>query len=170
MPGFSNRTVLGLSKESGYLDFQFISTASVIAFGFTLSFFFPEHLHCCYIDFHCSYLYNYYNSSPTLCIIKCWDWFSISHWVSGISYWDLIKFPYFCEYHLKEGLGGERQGEDRVTLPTSLLSIFIDKLVTSIINSLGHWWNFNNKGELLQGKKFNTQPIRDLPRLGMITY
>jgi hypothetical protein len=27
---------------------------------------------CCYIDFHCSYLYNYYNSSRPLCI-KCWD-------------------------------------------------------------------------------------------------
>ncbi len=34
--------------------------------------FFPERLHCCYIDFHCSYLYSYYNSSRTLCI-KCWD-------------------------------------------------------------------------------------------------
>ncbi len=33
-------------------------------------FFFPERLHCCYIDFHCSYLYSYYNSSRTLCI-KC---------------------------------------------------------------------------------------------------
>jgi hypothetical protein len=35
-------------------------------------FFFPESLHCCYIDFHCSYLYSYYNSSRILCI-KCWD-------------------------------------------------------------------------------------------------
>jgi len=40
--------------------------------SFTLSFFFPERLHCCYIDFHCSYLYSYCNSSRTLCI-KCWD-------------------------------------------------------------------------------------------------
>jgi hypothetical protein len=36
----------------------------------TLSFFFPERLHCCYIDFHCSYLYS--NSSRTLWM-KCWD-------------------------------------------------------------------------------------------------
>jgi hypothetical protein len=34
--------------------------------------FFPERLHCCYIDFHCSYRYSYYNSSRTLCM-KCWD-------------------------------------------------------------------------------------------------
>ncbi len=40
--------------------------------SFTVAFFFPERLHCCYIDFHCSYLYSYYNSSRTLCI-KCWD-------------------------------------------------------------------------------------------------
>ncbi len=33
--------------------------------------FFPERLHCCYIVFHCSYLYSCYNSSLTLCI-KCW--------------------------------------------------------------------------------------------------
>jgi hypothetical protein len=28
-------------------------------------------LHCCYIYFHCSYLYSYYDSSRTLCI-QCW--------------------------------------------------------------------------------------------------
>jgi hypothetical protein len=33
---------------------------------------FPERLRCCYIDFHCSYVNSYYNSSRTLCI-KCWD-------------------------------------------------------------------------------------------------
>jgi len=38
--------------------------------SFTLSFFFPERLHCCDIDFHCCYLYSYYNFSRTLCI-KC---------------------------------------------------------------------------------------------------
>jgi len=40
--------------------------------SFTLSFFFPGRLHCCYIDFHCSDLYSYYNSSRVLCT-KCWD-------------------------------------------------------------------------------------------------
>jgi hypothetical protein len=49
--------------------------------SFTLSFFFPERLHCFYIGFHCSYLYRYYNSSRTLCI-KCLR-FSISYWVSA---------------------------------------------------------------------------------------
>jgi hypothetical protein len=38
-----------------------------------------ERLHCCYIDFHCSYLYSYYISSRTLCI-KWWDSaFGIAH-------------------------------------------------------------------------------------------
>jgi len=31
--------------------------------SFTLSFFFPERLHCCYIDFHCSYLSTYIKES-----------------------------------------------------------------------------------------------------------
>jgi len=33
--------------------------------SFTLSFFFPDRLHCCYVYFHYSYLYSSYNSSPT---------------------------------------------------------------------------------------------------------
>ncbi len=36
--------------------------------SFTLSFVFPEHLHCGFIYFECSYLYNYYNYSLTLWI------------------------------------------------------------------------------------------------------
>jgi hypothetical protein len=39
-------------------------TSFSIKFGnklsFILSFLFPERLHCCYMYFHCSYLYNYY--------------------------------------------------------------------------------------------------------------
>jgi hypothetical protein len=65
---------------------------------------------CCYIDFHCSYLYNYYNSSRSLLCIKCWDSafriefqhfvlrFSIPYWVSAFSYWDSafrIEFQHF---------------------------------------------------------------------------
>jgi len=49
--------------------------------SFILSFLFPKRLHCCYIYVHCSYLYNSYNYSRTLCI---WSW-------------DLIKFPYFAD-------------------------------------------------------------------------
>jgi len=65
-----------------------------------------------YIYFHCSYLYNYYNYSRTLCI-KC-------------RYWDLIKFLYFVGYHsMNEGIAGwkqaQRQGEGRVTLGITLL-------------------------------------------------
>ncbi len=40
--------------------------------SFTVSLFFRDRLHCCYIDFRCSYLYSYYNSSRPLCI-KCPD-------------------------------------------------------------------------------------------------
>ncbi len=29
--------------------------------SFILYFLLPERLHCCYIYFHCSYLYNYYS-------------------------------------------------------------------------------------------------------------
>ncbi len=36
--------------------------------SFTLSLVFPEHLHCGYIYFQCSYLSNYYNYSRTLWI------------------------------------------------------------------------------------------------------
>jgi hypothetical protein len=39
--------------------------------SFILSFVFPERLYISYRYFHCSYLYNYYNYSRTLCI-KCW--------------------------------------------------------------------------------------------------
>ncbi len=39
--------------------------------SFILSLLFPERLHSCYIYFHCSYLYNYYNYIQTLCI-KRW--------------------------------------------------------------------------------------------------
>jgi len=45
-----------------------------------LSFFFPERLYCCYIDFHCSYLYSYYNSFRTLCI-KCWVRTEFQHFI-----------------------------------------------------------------------------------------
>jgi hypothetical protein len=63
---------------------------------FILSFLFPECVHCCYIYFHCSYLYKYYNCSQTI-RIKWW-----------VSYWDLIKFP--C-YRVTTEIGdrGERE-------------------------------------------------------------
>ncbi len=62
--------------------------------------FFPERLHWCYIYFHCSYLYNYYNSSGNFCI-KCW--------VLSISYRVLIKFPYFTD-SIKRGVRGWKTG------------------------------------------------------------
>jgi hypothetical protein len=46
------------------------STNFDLKLSFILSFLSPERLHCCYIYFHCSYRYNYYNYTRTLCI-KC---------------------------------------------------------------------------------------------------
>jgi hypothetical protein len=37
------------------------STNFAYKLSFILSFILPERLHCCYIYFQCSYLYNYYN-------------------------------------------------------------------------------------------------------------
>ncbi len=77
---------------------------------------FPFPVHSCYIYFHCSSLYNYYNYSQTMCI-KCWS-FSISHP-------DLIKFPYFADT-TERGDRGRKQRrygmEQRMTLPITLLS------------------------------------------------
>jgi hypothetical protein len=67
--------------------------------------YFLEPLRCCYIYFHCSYLYNYDSYSRTLCI-KCLSF--------SISYWDLIKIPYFADT-LKRGdrawKQAQRQGD-----------------------------------------------------------
>jgi hypothetical protein len=66
--------------------------------------------------FTCSYLYNYYSYSPTLCI-KCWV--SPFHTQE-----DSIKFPYFADLTQRGDRGwkeAQRQGEDRVTLQKTLL-------------------------------------------------
>ncbi len=68
--------------------------------------FFPERLHCCYLDFHCSYWYSYYDSFRTLCI-KCSAF--------------CTEFQLTLRIPLKEELGGERRSKDRVTLQISLL-------------------------------------------------
>jgi hypothetical protein len=72
-----------------YLQSQIIGiqTNFCIKFGdklnFMLSFLFCECLHWYYIYNQCSYLYNYYNYSQTLCT-ECW-------------YWNLIKKMYFAD-------------------------------------------------------------------------
>ncbi len=66
-----------------------------------------DRLHCCsYIDFHCSYLYSYYNSSRTLCIKIA----EIQHFILRFNKISLSLriLP------LKEGSGGERRSKDRV--------------------------------------------------------
>jgi hypothetical protein len=68
-----------------------------------LSFFFPRRINCCYINFHCSYLYSYYNSSRTLCI-KCWD----SAFSTEFQHF-ILRFPYFADT-TKRGVRGWKTG------------------------------------------------------------
>ncbi len=71
------------------------------------SFFFPERLHCFYIDFHCFYLYTTIiplepcalNAEIQLLVLSF-----------SISCWDLIKFPYFT-YTTKRGVRGWKEGQ-----------------------------------------------------------
>ncbi len=107
----NNRTihnVMQLGSEDGkfyhtrpsntYLEIQNriteTQTSLSINFGgklsFILSFFFPKHLHCCYIYFHCSYLYNYYNT--------CALYAEFQHFILRFN-----KNSLLCRYHWKRG-------------------------------------------------------------------
>ncbi len=75
-------------------------------------------IHCCYINFHCSYVYSYYNSSRTLCI-KCWD----SAYSTEFQHF-MLRFRCFADTTKRGVMGwrtGWRQVGDRVTLWISLL-------------------------------------------------
>jgi hypothetical protein len=87
-----------------------------IFLSFTLSFFFPEPLHCYHIDFHCSYLSTIIPLEP--CALNA----AIQHFVLSftISYWDLIKFPYFTD-PTKRGVRGVKGGPKMVNLGISLI-------------------------------------------------
>ncbi len=82
--------------------------------SFTLSFFFYEHLHCCHIDF----LTTPTCTANIIPLEPCALNAEIQHFVLSfsISYWDLIKFPYF-RIPPQEGLGprgwkeAQRQGD-----------------------------------------------------------
>jgi len=105
--------------------------------SFIVSFLFPERLHhCCYIYFHCSYLYNYYNYSRTLCI---------KYWVSDF----ILRFNknfLTLRIPLKEGIGGEREGDftDNFSVQSS----------NYILRTLRLWqlWQIScAKGDLVDG-------------------
>jgi hypothetical protein len=89
--------------------------------SFTLSFFFLERLHRCYTDFHCSYLYGYYNSSRTLCT-KCSDSAFRAESQRFVLRFNKISL---LRIALKRGASGrkeaQRESEHRVTLRISLL-------------------------------------------------
>jgi hypothetical protein len=65
--------------------------------SFIPSFLFPERLHCCYIYFHHSYLYNNYNYSRTLNA-------EFQHLILSFN-----KISLLC----REGIGGERERDFR---------------------------------------------------------
>jgi len=89
--------------------------------SFIPSFLFPERLHCCYIYFPCST-----STTTILSLETCASNAEFEHFVlrCSISYWDLIKCPYFADT-TERGDGGwkeaQTQGEDRVTLRITLL-------------------------------------------------
>ncbi len=60
----------------------------------------------------------------------------------SISYWDLIKFPYFVDITEKGDRGwkqAQTQGEDRVTLWVSLLSQLLICCKTLYVHNLKSW-------------------------------
>jgi hypothetical protein len=72
--------------------------------------------------FHSSYLYNHYNYLEACALNAEFQHFVLS-W--SISYWDLIKCPYFADTTERVNRGwkeAQRQGEDRVTLRIPLTS------------------------------------------------
>ncbi len=69
--------------------------------SFILSFIFPQRLHC-YLYFHCSYLYNYYNYSRTYLVQQILS-FSIL-----IVRFNIISL--LCRHHSKREQGGVKAG------------------------------------------------------------
>jgi hypothetical protein len=83
------------------------------------SFLFPERLHSCYIYFHCSRMYNYYNYLDP-CALNA----EFQHLIPK----SLIKLPYFADLTQTGDRGwkeAQRQGEDRMTLRKTLLDPII---------------------------------------------
>ncbi len=68
--------------------------------------FFPERLHCCYIDFHCSYFTATINPLEPCALNAKIQPFVLSF---SISYWDSIKFPYITDTP-KGGVRGVKGG------------------------------------------------------------
>jgi hypothetical protein len=110
--------------------------------SFILSFLFPDRLHCCYTYFHCSYLYNYYNYSRTLCI-KCWAFRTeLQHFILTFN---KNVLTYFADTIEREDRGGERRpkdrvNEDRVTLRIAL-SCLVFRLLTLVFAQTLNMWN-----------------------------
>ncbi len=75
-----------------------------VSSGFDPSFLFPERLHCCYIHFHCSYMYNYYNYLEP-CALNA----EFKHFIPR------FKTNFLTlRTSLKEGIRGEQRPKDRV--------------------------------------------------------
>jgi hypothetical protein len=102
--------------------------------------FLPERLHCYYyIDFHCSYLYSYYNSSQTLCI-TCWDSSFRAEFQHFILRFNKISLFTDSKRGVRGWKEAQRQGEDRVNLRIPLLYIYdIHECVNNAELNLSYW-------------------------------
>ncbi len=82
------------------------------------SFFFPDRLHWCYIDFHYSYLYI----STIIPLEPCALNAGIQRFVLSfsISYWDLIKFTNIADT-TKRGVRGWKEAQRKVNWWISLM-------------------------------------------------
>jgi hypothetical protein len=97
--------------------------------------FFPERLHCCcYIYFHCSYLYNFYN-----CLEPCALNAEFQHLIPRFNQTSLL-----CRLHSKRGIGGEKRPKDRVK--TGWLYGFLSYLQTDQMNGKRLITSFSSHG------------------------
>jgi hypothetical protein len=117
-----------LQNEITGTQTSFFSTNLGGKLSFILSFLFPERLHtaAAYI-FHCSYLYNYYNYSRTLCI-KCW-----------VSSRDFIKFPYIADTIERGDSGVKAKSHISLLLRSDYC---VDQFIITCLFIYLFWWFF----------------------------
>jgi hypothetical protein len=80
--------------------------------------------------FHCSYLYNYYNYSRTLCMLSF-----------RISYWDLIKFLNFADT-TERGYRGWKQAQRHYDITYNQSCVFFFGSLISSLTKLSYT-NYN---------------------------
>jgi hypothetical protein len=95
----------------------------------------------------------------------------------SISYWDLIKTTLLYQYQLKQGILGwkeaQRQGDNRVTLWITLISVLLStchKSIMVVMNGKNNWRLWVNKNlYIIHGGSFHrsfhkVDPLRNFPK------